>query len=81
MSKRLQVLMEPQEYASFQKLAKDAGLSLGEWTREALRSFASQISPKRPEKKLKDLRKYAKYHYPIGEIDQVLAEIEKGRFG
>lgn len=81
MSKRLQVLLEPREYRGFQQIAKEAGLSLGEWVRQVLRSASDTRSTKSPEEKLKAIRRFSQYQAPTGDIEQMLAEIEKGRFG
>jgi hypothetical protein len=78
MSKRLQVLIEPKEYKTFQQLAKEVGLSLGEWVRQALRRVASTTSRKSAEQKLAHIHKYSQYNAPTGDIEQILAEIEKG---
>lgn len=79
MSKRLQVLIDPKEYRHFKNLAKRRGLTLGEWVRRGLKDYANQSSLKTPGQKLRNLRKFSKYQYPIGDIEQVLQEIETGR--
>ena len=78
MSKRLQVLLEPREYRSFQQLAREAGLSLGEWVRQALRKIAAGRSKKSVHEKLEHIRRFSQYQFPSGDIEQILAEIEKG---
>ena len=78
MSKRLQVLFEEREYKAFQRLAKNQGLSLGEWVRLALRDVANRLSTKSPQSKLKNIRKSAKQSYPSGDIDEILSQIESG---
>ena len=79
MSKRLQVLLEPREYRSFQLLAREMGLSLGEWVRQALRRMAGSRSKKSVEEKLAHIRRYSRYNSaPSPDIEQMLAEIEKG---
>lgn len=81
MSKRLQVLLEPREYRSFQQLAREAGLSLGEWVRQTLRQFASSKSTKSPQEKLEAIRRASQYNFPTADIEQMLKEIEKGYLG
>ncbi|MBI2981245.1 MAG: antitoxin [Deltaproteobacteria bacterium] len=75
MSKRLQVLLEPREYRSFQQLAREAGLSLGEWVRQTLRRFASTRSTKSAQEKIEHIRRFSQYQAPTGDIEQILAEI------
>ncbi|HCU24762.1 MAG TPA: antitoxin [Deltaproteobacteria bacterium] len=78
MSKRLQVLIEAKEYKSFQRLARETGLSLGEWVRQALRRLAMEKTSANPQEKLAALRRYADLKAPTGDIEQILAEIEQG---
>jgi hypothetical protein len=79
MSKRLQVILDVREYKSFQQVAREAGLSLGEWVRQALRRTAEGFSRKRPQAKLKAIAKAQRHRFPTGDIDQILSEIERGR--
>lgn len=74
----MQVLFQPREYKTFQHLAKEMGLSLGEWVRQALRFQAAAVSFKSATVKIKNIRKACRYSFPTGEIDQLLSEIEKG---
>lgn len=78
MSKRLQVLLKPDEYLNFQVIAEEAGYKLGEWVRQILRKKASEYSLKNPHHKLASIRKYHRLSYPTGDIDQMLKEIEAG---
>ena len=78
MSKRLQVLLEPKEYKSFQQLACEAGLSLGQWVREALRKVAVGSPQKSPREKIASIRRFSQYRSPSGPIEKILVEIEKG---
>lgn len=78
MSNRLQVLLQPKEYRTFQRLAREMGLSLGEWVRRALRFQAAGVSSKNAAVKIKNIRKASQYGFPTGDIDQMLSEIEKG---
>ncbi|MBI4209630.1 MAG: antitoxin [Deltaproteobacteria bacterium] len=81
MSKRLQVLMAPREYRTFQTLAHQAGLSLGEWVRRILRQTVEQKSRRDPSQKLDSIRVAYKHHFPTADIDRMLDEIEKGYLG
>ncbi len=78
MSKRLQVLLEPKEYKAFQQIARETGLSLGEWVRQALRRLAAEKAGKSPREKLEAIRRYSSLNAPTGDIDHMLSEIEKG---
>lgn len=79
MSKRLQVILDVREYRSFQQIARETGLSLGEWVRQAMRRMAEGVSRKRPHSKLKVIAKASRHHFPTGDIEDILSEIERGR--
>lgn len=79
MSKRLQVLLNYKEYKSFQQLAKEAGVSLGEWVRQALRRVAGDYSGKSPAEKIAAIRRAVQLNGPTCDIEQMLEEIERGR--
>jgi hypothetical protein len=81
MSKRLQVLLPDPEMAAIQKFADREQLTVGEWVRRALREARSQRSLVDPGTKLKSVRKAAEYSFPTADIDQMLAEIERGYEG
>ncbi len=78
MSKRLQVLLDPKEFNGFQHLARELGVSLGEWVRQSLRQAAQRSSHKSPREKLESIRRAGRLNYPSGEIETMLGEIEKG---
>ena len=78
MSKRLQVLIEPREYLTFRRIAREAGVSLGEWVRLALRRSAERASPRPAEEKLRRLRTASRHAFPSGDIDTMLQQIEQG---
>ncbi len=78
MSKRLQVLLESKEYKTFQQMAREAGLSLGEWVRQALRRLSRERSTKSPREKLEAIRRAMQYNGPTCDIEQMLQEIEQG---
>lgn len=81
MSKRLQVLLNPKEFNGFQHLAREMGVSLGEWVRQALRQAAQSSSHKSPREKLEGIRRASRLSYPSGNIEAILGEIEKGYLG
>lgn len=78
MSKRLQVVVDDAELRRFQRAAKKMGLTMAEWTRQALRRAERASSPGDPGRKLEAIRSAAKHSFPAPEIHQMLAEIEKG---
>lgn len=78
MSKRLQVVVDDAELRRFQRAAKRMGLTLAEWTRQALRRAERASSPGEPGRKLEALRMASRHSFPAPEIKTMLDEIEKG---
>ncbi len=78
MSKRLQVLLPPEELLDIQRLAKRESLTVGEWVRRALREARVRRPVSEPEKKLKAIRRSVAHSFPSGDIAQMLDEIAKG---
>ena len=78
MSKRLQVLLPDSEMEEIRRLARREHLALGEWVRRILREARSHRPVHEPQAKLKAVRKAAEYAFPTGDIEQILAEIERG---
>jgi hypothetical protein len=78
MSHRLQVLIPPELDAQLRKSSQRLGISTGEFVRRALRKSvlepASEVPPKDPVAGL------AALSGPTADIEQMLAEIERGRF-
>jgi hypothetical protein len=78
MTKRLQVILQDEEYKAVQRAARSRRMSLAEWVRQALdiqrrREPADDIT-----KKLEVLRTAVNYNFPTADIEQMLAEIESG---
>jgi len=79
MSKRLQVVVDDDELAEIQRAARRSRMTSSEWVRQALRR-ARQAEPKGdPGKKLAIVRRAAGHAYPTSDIEQMLAEIDRGR--
>ena len=78
MSKRLQVLLPDSEMEEIRRLARREHLAVGEWVRRTLREARSHRPVHEPQAKLKAVRKAAEYAFPTADIEQMLAEIERG---
>jgi hypothetical protein len=78
MAKRLQVILQDPEYREIQKMARTRRMSLAEWVRQALDLARRREPLEGAGKKLEVIRAAAQHHYPSGDIDSMLAEIEKG---
>jgi len=77
-SKRLQVLLADSDMEEIRRLARRERLTVGEWVRRILREARSRQPVHEPQRKLKAVRKAAEYSFPTAEIEQMLAEIERG---
>jgi hypothetical protein len=78
MSKRLQVILQDPEYREIQRVARSRHMSIAEWVRQAL-DLARRREPIHDAgKKLEVVRAAVRHNGPTGDIDAMLAEIERG---
>lgn len=81
MSKRLQVILQDKELAEIQQSARRQQMTTAEWVRQALRA-ARRAEPRvTARKKLDVVRAAARHAFPAPELEQMLAEIERGYLG
>ncbi len=78
MTKRLQVLLDDQELAEIQKLARRRHQTTAAWVREALRVARDTMTYPETGRKLRAVREAAALAYPAGDVDEMLREIERG---
>jgi predicted ATPase len=78
MSKRLQVLFEESELDEVRREAERHHMTVAEWVRQALRAARRQEPEREAQEKLDAIRRAAEHDFPSGDIDQLLAEIERG---
>ena len=78
MSKRLQVLLEESEFRDIQRLARAKRMTVAEWVRQVLRAARLREPRGDVDRKLGVVRAALRHSFPTGEIDQILAEIERG---
>ena len=78
MSKRLQVVVGEPELREIRKIARRKGMTVSEWVRSVIRAAAGAEPRGGVERKLQAIREAAKHEAPTGDIDQMLAEIERG---
>lgn len=81
MTQRLQVLLEEDEFEEIRRIAKRHRMTVAEWVRQALRVARADEPYAEPKRKLAVLRESARGDYPTADIDQMLAEIERGQLG
>lgn len=78
MSKRLQVLLDEEELRDIRRVARQRRVTVSEWVRQALRAARREHPRGDSRRKLEVVRAAVRHEFPTGDIDQVLAEIEKG---
>lgn len=78
MAKRLQVILQDPEYREIQRAARSRQMSIAEWVRQALALARRREPVGDVGKKLEIVRAASKHEFPTGDIDTMLAEIEKG---
>jgi hypothetical protein len=79
MSKRMQVLLDEPEYRRVVRIARARGMTVSEWVRHALREAAREEPTVDRGRKLAAIRAAAACSFPTGDIDEMLADIERGR--
>ena len=78
MTKRVRGLLDEDDLREIQALARQGRQTTSAWVRDVLRAARLEGTHPRPEVKLGAIRETVALAFPIGEIDEVLAEIESG---
>lgn len=78
MSKRLQVLLKDPEYQEIRQAAQARNMSVAEWVRRTLGQARHNESSGSVDKKIEAIRVAARFEFPTSDINQMLAEIERG---
>jgi predicted transcriptional regulator len=78
MSKRLQVLLDEDELAEIQELARRRHQTTAAWVRDALRVARDTATRPDARHKLEAIAAAAQHEFPTADIDDMLAEIERG---
>ena len=78
MSKRLQVLFDEDELAELQEIARQKHMTLAEWVRQTLREARAQQPIRAAAAKRRAVRRAMEHEFPTAEIDEMIAEIERG---
>jgi hypothetical protein len=82
MSKRLQVIVDDEEYRRFEQAATSEGFTMSEWVRRILRGAERGQPEDSIEGRLATIRAaHALQVVPSPDIEQMNAEIEQGYLG
>jgi len=78
MSKRLQVILDDSEMKEIRTIARRRRMTVAEWVRGALRAAKSEEPTADPRRKLQVLRAATSHSFPTEDIEEMLAQIERG---
>jgi hypothetical protein len=78
MAKRLQVILQDPDYREIQRVARSRHMSIAEWVRQALDLARRREPVQDTAKKLAAVRAAVQHNGPTGDIEVILAEIERG---
>lgn len=78
MPKRLHLLVDEEELQEIRKVAQARGMTVAEWVRNAIREERRRDLGLSPERRLAVVRAAAKHRFPTADVEQMLAEIERG---
>lgn len=76
--KRLQVLIDDDELLEIQQSARRERVTTAEWVRQRLREARERQAQPDVAAKLAAVQTAYRQHGPTGDIEQMLAEIERG---
>ena len=78
MTKRLQVLLDDEEYLEIQGVAQRQRVTIEEWIRRALLQ-ARGNQPSTTEAKLRAIASASRHEFPTADIEVMIREIEAGQ--
>lgn len=79
MSKRLQVLLDPDEWEELREIARRHRTTVSEWVRRTLREAREREPRGDLDMKLRSVRAAVRHEFPTADVEQMLEEIERGR--
>jgi len=79
MSKRLQVLMPDDDYRALLRAARRRKVPVSTLVRESIHQALRRGQPRSPEEKVDAILRYSGFAGPTGDIEEVLAAIDRGR--
>jgi hypothetical protein len=78
MSKRLQVLLDADEWEELQKIARRHRTTVSEWVRRTLREAREREPGGDVDAKLRAVRTAVRHEFPAPDVEQMLEETERG---
>jgi len=81
MSKQLHILLDEDELADIQRIARSRQMTVAEWVRQVLRAARQSETSGDAARKIEVIRAAARHSGPTADIGQMLSEIERGYLG
>lgn len=81
MKKRLQVILDDEEFREIKRAARRHRMTVSEWVRRSLRRARSEEPSVEAGRKLQAIRAASRHRFPAADIDEMLNEIERGYSG
>jgi hypothetical protein len=81
MSTRLQVVLSDEETTAVKEAAAREGVTVSEWVRRSLREANRRQTVGKVGERLSAIRVASELEFPTADIDDMLAEIERGYQG
>lgn len=78
MSKRLQVILDDEEFEELRRAAAREGSTVSGWVRQSLRQARRQGSAGEVQDRLSAVRTAVRHSFPTADAEQMLGEIEQG---
>lgn len=75
------MLFDEREYRALKDAARRAGVPVSTWVRRVLSEGRRREATGGPDAKLAVVRRAVAHRFPTADIDQMLAEIERGYTG
>jgi hypothetical protein len=79
MSKRLSVLLDDAEMKEIRTIARRRRMTVAAWVCAAIRAAMAEAPAIDPQRKLRALAVATSHSFPTADIDEMLAQIGKGR--
>lgn len=81
MSKRLQVILKDAEYRELQRTARQQGMTVSQWVRDAIRSAKAREPARGTVRKRGAVREASRHSYQRGDISAMPASSRAGNIG
>lgn len=78
MSKRLQVILNDEEFEEIRRVARRHGMTISAWVRQSLRESRRDEPRYDVERKLSAVREAVEHAYPTADVEEMLGDIERG---